>query len=182
MAAESESVCGRCLQIEKHPLDTVKILFRYEEPIRSLVLALKYQQKLYLGKMLGRLMIERLKPDRVVAGIMPVPLATGRLQQRGFNQSLEIARVVAKFQGTPLIRNGLLKTRETRNQSELSGAARKKNLKLHNFSYNLKYVPESIILVDDVMTTGTTIRLVAQKLRQAGVQHIEGWLVCRAVL
>jgi ComF family protein len=182
MTTDNASICGLCFQAGNYALDAVKVLFRYEDPIRSLVLALKYQQKLYVGKMLGSLMAEYLKPNRAIAGIMPVPLATGRLQQRGFNQCLEIARIIAKSQKIPLIRDGMLKTRETKNQSELNGTSRKQNLKLHNFSYKPKFVPESIIIIDDVMTTGTTIKLVAQKLRQAGVKHIEGWLVCRAVL
>ncbi len=178
----SGGICISCMFGDTDMLDAVKVLFRYEDPIRSLVLNFKYHQRLYIGRMLGALMAENLRPSQEIAGVIPIPLSTSRLKQRGFNQCLEMAKIISKKQKIPLLRNAILKLNDTKNQSELNGGARKRNIKPHNFKCNIDNIPQSVILVDDVMTTGATMRTVAQKLRQAGVQYIEAWVVCRAIL
>jgi len=181
-AKSSNGICISCMFVSTGRLDAVKVLFHYEDPIRSLVLNFKYHQQLYIGRMLGTLMAENLRADQDIMGILPIPLSTSRLKLRGFNQCLEMAKIISKKQKIPLIRNGIVKLNETKNQSELSAAARRQNIKSHNFECHFSDIPQSVILIDDVMTTGATMQVVAQKLRSVGVQYIEGWIVCRATL
>lgn len=138
----------------------------YEDPIKSLILAKAHAQRL-ASRQLGRLMWQMLPLDHIEFDyIVPIPLHWTRYAYRGFNQAEEIARVIAKKSGKPLI-NLLYRNRRTVFQSSLPQQMRGENvLKVFSVKKHKKddIVGKRILLVDDLMTTGATLRVAARSL------------------
>ena len=108
-----------------------------------------------------------------------MPLHKQRLRERGYNQSLEIARPLARALRLPLLTTAVQRQQPTRSQSGLSAKARVRNLK-GAFSVSAKALPASVLIVDDVITTGATIDELAKTLDKAGVEKIEIATIARA--
>ena len=119
--------------------------------------------------------------DQVQASaLVPVPLARRRLVERGFNQSFELARDLGKGLGLPVMGRHLLRVRDTKAQSELGADLRHANV--HN-AFKVKKaadLPRRVALIDDVMTTGSTVNECARILKTVGVQSVSVWVVARA--
>ena len=114
--------------------------------------------------------------------IIPVPLHTGRLRERGFNQALELARPVAARLRIPINIHACARTRGTAAQSDLPAAQRTKNVKgAFELREPLKEV-HRVAIIDDVMTTGATVDELARVLIAAGVENVQVWVCARAVL
>jgi ComF family protein len=116
-----------------------------------------------------------------VAHVLPMPLSKASLRERGYNQALELARALSPERTRP---HWLMKLRETAPQSELKGAARLRNL--HGALALEPLVQRQIegarvLLVDDVMTTGTTLREAAQRLRQCGASEVHAAVFARTL-
>jgi ComF family protein len=109
---------------------------------------------------------------------VPVPLHRSRLRERGYNQSLELARPVAKHLQLPVI-DGLVRTRPTPPQAALSREARRKNVR-RAFAARADFTGMRVAVVDDVMTSGATAEMVTRCLRKAGAVGVEIWVVARA--
>ncbi len=174
-------ICGRCQQ--KAPsFDSAYAVFDYGPPVAQLIQGLKFNGKLYNARLLGVLMAERLAqvtadaPDMLI----PVPLHPVRLRQRGFNQALELARPVAQVLGLPLQPEFCRRRLATTPQTGLDAKARRRNLK-HAFAVCGAPVGH-VALLDDVMTTGTTVEMLARTLKRAGVERVDVWLCARAAL
>jgi ComF family protein len=101
-----------------------------------------------------------------------------RLRERGYNQVMELARPFAEALGVP-IREILTRRRATAAQSDLDAAARRRNVR-GAFDAVGEELPSHVALVDDVMTTGTTVRECARVLRRAGVDRVDVWVLARA--
>jgi ComF family protein len=114
-------------------------------------------------------------PDRIV----PVPLHRSRYAQRGFNQAMEIARTVARELELPLDFSGCLRHRDTPHQTGLPAKQRRKNMK-NAFSLVKPVDARHIALIDDVMTTGTTVHELAALYKKAGVGRVDVWVCARA--
>jgi len=181
-------LCQTCIQhlpyAPKPALD-IQILFTYEYPIPHLIHAIKYQNNLvllnYLAKLLAQHIQIRQKPDI----ILPIPLHKARLRQRGYNQTVEIAKVIARDKNIPLDYKHCVKTKSTRQQVGLSKQERQENLR---DAFELQTLPphwQSIVILDDVVTTGSTINEFARTLLKADKNHqikrIEVW-ACAAVI
>jgi ComF family protein len=110
---------------------------------------------------------------------MPVPLHWRREWQRGYNQSLLIAQPLSKWLNIPLDSTSLQRLRHTPPQHELSGAKRRRNLK-NAFHYSPALPYRKIALVDDVVTTGSTMNTISQLLHQHGVEEVQVWCLARA--
>ena len=117
------------------------------------------------------------RPDLLVAP----PLTPSRLRQRGFNQALEIAKVVGRSHGVHVLLDALAKTRETVPQPSLSARERRANLR-GAFACRADVRGLSVAVVDDVITTGGTVLSIAQALREAGAAHVCAWSVARTPL
>ncbi len=118
-------------------------------------------------------------PDLLLA----IPLHRNRLKQRGFNQSIEIARVISRYCQIPLVKSALSKIRDTSPQTELGSArARKSNLKGAFRLANARQLEsvKSIALIDDVVTTMATISAVSKVLQHHGIRHIDVWCLARS--
>lgn len=114
--------------------------------------------------------------------IVPVPLGRRRQRQRGFNQSGEIARRLARKLDCAYLQGGLQRRRETAPQSGLDLAHREKNLHRAFAGHARRLAGRSVLLVDDVLTTGATARAAAEALRRAGAGRIMLAVAARADL
>jgi len=176
------SVCGQCQQ-SLPAFDTARALFHYREPVDQLIKGLKFNGKLHNARLLGELMAEHLitsdmkRPDAIV----PVPLHPVRLRQRGFNQALELARPIARRMGVPLLPQLCQRLRDTVPQLGQDAKARRRNLKGAFAVADLDSIKHAVV-VDDVMTTGSTAELLAQALKRAGAERVELWVCARADL
>jgi competence protein ComFC len=121
------------------------------------------------------------KPDFSDFILVPIPLSKKKLKWRGFNQAEEIAKELAEFLKIPLISDCLIKTKETKDQVELSEKERKENVKGVFFIKNKeKITGKNILLIDDVFTTGATMEEAARVLKEAGAEKIVGIVIARA--
>jgi len=175
---------GECGDCQKHPpafAHTIA-LYRYAPPVDHFIRALKFHQQLGLARLLGEQLARRLVPETARPDvIMPVPLHNARLRERGYNQALEIARPVARALSVPLDFRSLVRMRATAPQTGMTVEARRKNLRgafaLRDDAAvrNLR-----VALVDDVMTTGSTLQAAAQCLLAAGASEVEILVIARA--
>ena len=172
------NTCGACQTRPPH-FDATQAAFRYEFPVDSLIHSLKYAHRLaaadFLGKVLAR-PAARFAADLIV----PVPLATPRLAERGFNQALEIARPLARATGAPLEIRHIHRHRDTTPQAGLPWKERAKNIR-HAFECELDLTGKTVLVVDDVMTTGATLDELARTLKAHGAARVENRVVARAL-
>lgn len=155
--------------------------FRYAEPVSWMIQRFKFNQKLSYGRVLGEALaaavLRRHEADMPQA-IIPVPLHGRRQRERGFNQSLEIARIVATELALPLAGDAVARVRATEEQSLLDADARCKNIR---GAFAVKRLPwRRVAIVDDVMTTGNTVGELAKTLKHAGCENVQVWVVARA--
>ena len=175
-------LCGKC-SAKKPCYDTTRSLFVYLEPVRYLIRSLKFQSNYSCARLLGQMMGEYLRscgplsPDL----ILPVPLHRNRLRERGFNQSIELARPVSKALGIPMGLGVCIRSRETAPQSNLDSKRRKKNLQ-GAFSVTAPIENKQVAIFDDIVTTGATVDEMAKTLKACGVERIEVWSIARANL
>ena len=166
-------ICGRCLTEVPHYDATIAAL-AYEFPADALVHSLKFRGELALAGFLGHLLSERVAGDDIDV-IVPVPLSAERLRDRGYNQSVEIARYV---------RPGKLdlslceRSRDTPAQMELPYDARRRNVR-GAFRCTRAILGRTVAVVDDVMTTGATLDELAAVLKAAGAVRVVNWVVAR---
>ena len=113
------------------------------------------------------------------AALVPVPLHDTRLARRGYDQALELAAPLSRRLRIPLLADVLLRTRATAPQSELDAVARQRNLRRAFTVRADAALPDHVVLVDDVMTTGATLEAAARALRRAGVPRVEAWVCAR---
>ena len=170
--------CGACLKDPPAFARTVA-LFRYEFPVDRLIQALKYGHQLSLAAWFGA----RLGQILVAADhdlVLPLPLHPSRLRTRGFNQSLEIARPVARALGHPIDPILLTRTRATPPQADLPFTERARNVR-GAFECAGDLAGRRILLVDDVMTTGSTLREASRILKLHGAGQITVAIAARAL-
>ena len=172
--------CRSCAAELVQTLAGVRSAYRLEDGARGLVHALKYDGLSALAGPMGRLMAEALaawglRPD-VVA---PVPLYRSRERRRGFNQSALLARACAEAAGVPLDRSLLRRLRATAPQVRMADAEARRQNVAGAFATSRPVVGATVLLVDDVCTTGATLRACADALRAVGAGRIYGLTFAR---
>ena len=179
------TVCGECIKLSP-VVDYTLCLYHYQAPVDYLITTLKYKQQLPLAKILGELLLIKLLQENIddlPDCIIPVPLHKKRLVKRGLNQSLEIARPVARKFKIPIDLKLVHRARQTLAQADLDAAQRKRNV---NNCFEIicenKIRHDHVVIIDDVITTGSTINALAKVLKQSGVKKVGVWSVARAVL
>jgi ComF family protein len=172
--------CGTCSRAPP-PFDAAWCAFRYEAPVDALVQGLKFNARLQHAPLLGALLAQRLaqRATPLPELLLPVPLHAWRLARRGFNQALEVARHLAPALALTLAPTGARRVRRTQEQTDLSAAQRRRNVR-GAFAVDAALAGRSVALLDDVMTTGATLAELARACRAAGAARIEAWAVARA--
>jgi len=175
-----DTLCGRC-QSQPPAFDLTTALFHYRPPVDHLVKRFKFAEELAVGELLAAMLAARLaaRTARLPRLLLPVPLHPARLHGRGFNQATEIARCIGSRLGIGVDSRACRRKRDTEAQSLLSPNARRINLR-NAFAVRRPPAAAHIAIIDDVMTTGHTANELARVLREAGVDHIEVWVLARA--
>lgn len=180
-AAEADAprtLCGACLSTPP-PWDALAFHALYDGPLQSLLLRLKFGQDFSLLPPLGAMLAGAAAALPSCDAVMPVPRHPHRLRDKGFNQSHELAAAAARLLNMRLEGALLSRTRRTRSQVRLSIRERQCNPQGSFAARDVSGL--RLLLVDDVMTTGATLRHAALALRDAGADAVRVAVVARAV-
>jgi ComF family protein len=162
----------------------------YAGPLREMIHLYKYGRIRTLAEPLGELLVRALPREEAFDALVPVPLHWRRRMERGFNQTESLARVLAGRTGTPVVK-ALRRVRATPNQAGLSNTERRKNMSQAFRSRSV--AGKRILLIDDVLTTGSTGAACALALKSSGARKVailtvarvdrrmEGWRLTSAV-
>jgi ComF family protein len=176
----ARAICGECRHMPevRYRMWTA---FRYAEPIAAQILGLKFHARLAGAYVLGTLMAKALarRVEPLPELIVPVPLHAARLRRRGYNQALEISRRIAQCLAVTVVMDAVQRVRPTPEQTRLDAAARRSNLR-GAFAVVGEIRDRHVAIVDDVITTGATVRELAAVLTQAGARRVEAWAAARA--
>lgn len=165
------AVCGRCNK-SRLAFDRVMVRYAFVEPLRTLMHDFKYHHALYLRRFLSNLLLEAGDGSAFAADyLVPVPLHTSKLADRGFNQSLVLAKIVSKKTGIPVHLKLCQRIIATQSQVTLSGDARRDNLKKAFEARACRGL--HIILVDDLLTSGSTADAIASALKDQGAARVD---------
>ena len=175
-------LCLECRHT-KRPWEGFAVHGVYEGALRELLLSFKFRGDLGLAGLLQELLCQahaRSLSASVPHGVVPVPLHPARLRQRGYNQSLEMVRRLARQLKAPLMPDVLRRTRHTRPQQGLSRKEREANLKGAFAADSTRVAGKHLLLVDDVYTTGSTVSRCAGTLRRFGADRVDVLVLARA--
>lgn len=171
--------CGACL---RHPpaFDRTRAALAYAFPLDRLIPRLKYHGQLAIAPALADCLVQAVehapRPDRLIA----MPLHAKRIRERGFNHASEIAHTVAKRLGIPLDTTSCQRIRDTPPQMGLKHDARRRNVR-GAFACTGAVRGQHIALVDDVMTTGTSLDELAATLKREGAREVSCWVAARTL-
>jgi len=149
----------------------------FQPPLSTLIKDFKFNEKLHMGPLLASLLLERYQlamendvvtlPDAIIS----VPLHKKRLSFRGYNQAQQIATHLSKLLAVPLLENVVIRTKETHDQATINLKQRKSNIK--GAFKVIAPVPNHIVIVDDVITSGSTCNELSKTLKKAGVEKVD---------
>lgn len=178
----SEFDCPNCRGAAFHFECAVSVL-RSRRVIRDLIHRVKYNREFWITRCLGKFLTAGLDDPRLSGqtfdGIVPVPLHPKRLREREFNQAALLARHLSQNSGIPL-RNVLLRNRYTNTQTALDRRERRQNLR-NAFSArkNTNVTDQNLLLIDDVLTTGSTLDACAAVLLEMGAESVRALTLAR---
>jgi len=170
--------CGRCMH-KRHPVvDHAIAAFEYRFPVDRLIQRFKFAGDLAFGRELAQRLAARVAgADRPHRLVVP-PLSPKRLRERGFNQALEVAKVLGRALDVRCDAGALVRVRDTDPQHELDRRTRLANLR-GAFACTRRLDGEHVALVDDVVTTGATAETLARLAKGAGAARVSVWAVAR---
>lgn len=177
--------CFHCRgsKADKYKCKIIRSACNFNEFSRGLVHALKYQGATYVAPYMGGVMAHRfgMLPELTrVNLVLPVPLFAARQKKRGYNQSELLAREFCKQTGLVLDTTSLVRVRDTGSQTKLGRQARVTNMSGAFAVKNSAAVKgKTVLLIDDVATTGSTLEACAQALRQAGAKRVMAFTFAR---
>lgn len=171
----NRTVCGSCIS-SPPDFDATISVFLYDFPIDAMMLRYKYGNMLSLCAFFGQMLSDKVTTNSVDL-IIPMPMHPARIKERGFNQALEIAKVLGKEK---LDYKSAERQKLTPPQASLPLKARVKNIK-GAFKVNADLTGKRIAIVDDVMTTGASLNELAKTLKKAGASHVECWVIARTL-
>lgn len=171
------AVCGQCLRHPPH-FDATHARFAYAFPLDQLVQTLKYGHQLALAGLFSRLMQGALAIEADM--MIPLPLSKQRLRQRGFNQAVEIARPLSRASGIPLDLHATERVVDTAAQAGLPWKERRANIR-NAFECRMDLSGKSVVVVDDVMTSGATLDEFARTLKLHGAACVTNWVLARTL-
>jgi len=177
-----EFSCPNCRGAAFHFEFAVSVV-RSRGVIRELIHRLKYNREIWIANVLGRILVHGLAEDRLAGekfdAIVPVPLHSKRLREREFNQAALLAAHVSKAAGIPL-RDVLARRRYTGTQTALDRSGRRQNLRnAFLMRKNAFVTDQNLLLVDDVLTTGSTLDACAVVLLEQGAESVRALTLAR---
>ena len=171
-------ICGHCIK-NKPNVDLVIAANRFEEPLRSLIHEFKYNEGLYLSSFFTSLILQAIPTEaKTTECLIPVPLHHKRLRKRGFNQAALLTKQLGQALKLPYNLTYCTKIINTATQASLNAKHRKANLKNSFLVKSNKY--KHVTLIDDLLTTGSTVNELAKTLKQQGVSRVDVWCCARA--
>jgi ComF family protein len=177
-------LCGACITKKKY-FTMARALGFYEGSLKEAIHRWKYQEKTYLTPFFGERMAEglyRYWDPKIFDLLIPVPLHTHRLRERGFNQALLLVKELSRRTGIPYRKRVLRKIRPTLPQVHLSGVERERGVR-GSFDINggEELEGKSILLVDDVYTTGATVNECSKVLMAGGADRVDVLTLAHAI-
>lgn len=176
--ASDGNICGSCIS-SPPDFDATSAVFLYAYPIDAMMQRYKYGNMLSLSQTFGHLLKEKLQLEAVDL-IIPMPMHPARIKERGFNQALEIAKILTRHHAEKLDYKSAVRQKLTPPQASLPLKERVKNIK-GAFKVNGDLNGKRIAIVDDVMTTGASLNELAKTLKKAGASHVECWVIARTL-
>lgn len=182
LPAARDQACGQCLQ-RPPPFSRTVSPLQYRFPADRLVRALKFHRRLAEGRVLSHLLCEYIVAEGITLPnmLIPVPLHRMRMIKRGFNQAFELGSYAGRVLGIPHFATGLRRKRNTRAQSGLNRKQRRSNVRGAFYWHGHAKPGRHVALIDDVMTTGTTVSECTRVLKKAGAQRVDVWVPTRAI-
>ena len=172
---EKEELCRDCSKVKNNPIEAGRSLWVHKKPVSSAIYDFKYKNKRYYGKIFAREMVRKYKNliyQWDIDEIVPVPVHNKRLKKRGYNQAAIIAEEVGKLMGIPVYEDMIIRIKNTKPQKKLNDEERIKNIK-GAFVIKNEYKPgKNVLIIDDIYTTGTTIRQIAQIMKASGAEKL----------
>lgn len=177
-------ICAACLE-KRPPLAKHRSCARYKGIVKDIILLFKYRGYEILGRHLGDFVSLALSDEidlwEGVEAIIPVPLHPKKQKARGFNQSQVLAKRLARHKNIRLMENRLVKVKNAPPQTSLEAGERAENVR---GAYRVRKAGDLegkiVLLVDDVYTTGSTLRECSAALRKAGVKEVRAVTVAQA--
>ena len=178
VSAERQCAC----KDEDWPFSVCIAACAYAFPVDALISQLKNQHKLSISEPLGLLIAKQIQRQRIELPelLIPVPTSTQRLQQRGFNQAVEIAKVIGKQLSIPVDYTSVTRSKQSSVQKNLNKQQRGHNVD-SAFILTKPISAKRVAIIDDVITTGATTKAIAYLLRENGIKDIQSWAVARTL-
>jgi ComF family protein len=177
----AELECAICVKVKPY-FDSAFSLFKYNEYTQPIIYKLKYNDKIHVAKYLAQLLIRRVGDLSSYDYIVPVPMHRKRLRKRLYNQAALLAKDITRYSVVKFVPNLLIKTRYVSPQTGLKFKNRQENVK-NSFSVNEESASlvngRSIVLIDDVYTTGATVNECSKLLKQYGCKNVKVVTVAR---
>ncbi|MCA6071132.1 MAG: ComF family protein [Endomicrobium sp.] len=176
-----------CYICRKHPrehnFDKLRSVYLYKDDVRKLILKFKYSNRAFLAKDFGLFMYETMKSYSFYDEtdfMIPVPLNILRRIKRGYNQAGLLAEIVSFKSNVPVLKGALFRKKITKPQFKLSKIERAKNIKDSFFVKNNEFVKDkTILLIDDIATTLTTMSACSLALKKAGAKKVYALTLAR---
>ena len=176
------STCSSCKK-KRYYFQTARAGGLYEGVLRECIHLLKYGKKVHLAEPLGELLAELIENDnnlREASLLVPAPLNARRYREREFNQAHLLAQVVSRRFGIPISSRNLRRTRTALPQTQLNRKQREENVRgLFRVRKAKEYRGKTVLVIDDVFTTGSTVNECAKVLSQAGAREVNILTVAR---
>ncbi|MDR2219532.1 MAG: ComF family protein [Methylobacillus sp.] len=172
-------VCGHCL-VSPPAFDATRALLAYQFPVSAVLQCYKYAGFLAIAHMMAELFARRLGDVAMPDVIVPMPLHATRLKERGFNQAVEIGRILARRLNIPFESAHAKRTRYTATQAGLALKERHRNVR-GVFAFDARIAGKKIVLLDDIMTTGASLNALALAAKKAGAARVECWVMARTL-
>jgi len=181
-SADSNVPCGRCLQ-KPPPWQRLVAINDYQPPLSTLIHHFKFSGQPELAPALARLLLLAVRQNAmrpIPQQLISVPLWQRRHWRRGYNQSELLCQALAKWLPCEFNSRALTRTRPTATQHQLSARLRKQNLK-NAFQLELPVQGRHMVVVDDVVTTGSTVAEISRLLLRNGAASVQVWCLCRTL-
>ncbi len=178
----TDEICNDCRSIPP-AFDSLRSHALFSGPVREALHRLKYNNDIGLGEVLAPYLVKTYQTMNLdIDLVTAIPLSKKRLRSRGYNQAEELARPFAAMIGKPYLGNLVERIVDTRSQIDLSAQERRENVSGAFYANSMFIKAKSVIIIDDVSTTGSTISECARALRKAGAREVHAITLARAPL